>query len=222
MLAKFNLRGPDISAKEMASWIRELPNRFVIVNCASSSGPFINRLSGKQRTVITATKSGNEQNFSRFGDYFSQAIGDLGSDLDHDDEVSLLEAFLSASGKVERFYANENRLSTEHALIDDNGDMLGTPAGFFQGVRVVKKDKKGGSVDGRSGSRDGIFRSNKAVELSDDQQQLRRRIEEEIEKLRDSKSELPLDEYYRKLELLMIEMAELYEEVESSLEVPRS
>ena len=47
--------------------------------------------------VLTATKSGDEINFARLGDYLSQAILDLSSDLDKDSQVSLLEAFLKAS-----------------------------------------------------------------------------------------------------------------------------
>ena len=48
--------------------------------------------------------------------------------FDHDDEVSVLEAFLSASAKVGEFYESESRIATEHAPIDDNGDGKGTPS----------------------------------------------------------------------------------------------
>ena len=43
---------------------------------------------------------------------------------------------------------SEGRLATEHALLDDNGDELGTPADWFQGLRVVKQSKAGAAVDG--------------------------------------------------------------------------
>ena len=43
-----------------------------MINCASASGPFINRLSGPNRVVIVATKSGFEMNFSRFGEYLAE------------------------------------------------------------------------------------------------------------------------------------------------------
>ena len=87
---KFNLRGPDISAEELGKAIGNQDSRWVIINCASSSGPFINALSGKNRVVITATKSGSEQNYARFGDYISQSISDPEADLDHDFSVSIL------------------------------------------------------------------------------------------------------------------------------------
>ena len=44
------------------------------------------------------------------------------ADLDKDDQVSLLEAFLTASVRTAEFYEETSRLATEHALIDDNGD----------------------------------------------------------------------------------------------------
>ena len=46
----------------------------MVINCASASGPFINRLSGPNRVVVSSTKSGFELNFSRFGQYLAEAI----------------------------------------------------------------------------------------------------------------------------------------------------
>ena len=54
--ARFNLTGPDVSAKEIATWLRPLKRQIVIVNCSSSSAPFIDRLSAANRVVVTATK----------------------------------------------------------------------------------------------------------------------------------------------------------------------
>lgn len=215
-VAKFNLRGLDVSAKELASWVKPIKGRLVVVNCASSSGPFINRLSAPGRTILTATKSGNEQNFARFGDFLSSSIADLSADLDHDDEVSLLEAFLSASGMVAKFYESEGRLATEHALIDDNGDTLGTAATFFRGTRVAKQAKKGKTVDGRFGSRSSLFQSDKALKFSEAQRAGRSKIEASLDALRDQKSQLSEAEYLAKLEPLLIEMAKLYEQVEKA------
>ncbi|MBD3301207.1 MAG: hypothetical protein GF346_02015, partial [Candidatus Eisenbacteria bacterium] len=118
--AKFNLRGRDVSAAELAAWLEPFERTQVIVNCASSSAPFINRLSRTGRVIVTATKSGYELNYARFGDYLSRAIAEPAADLDRDEQVSILEAFLVASGRVAEFYEEETRLATETALIDDN------------------------------------------------------------------------------------------------------
>ena len=140
-VAKFNLRGPDVSAEELAEWLQPHTRPVVVVNCASASGPFVNRLSGKNRIVVTATKSGTEQNFARFGKYFAQAIAAPDSDLDHDDEVSVHEAFLRAAADVREFYEAESRIATEHALIDDNGDGRGTPSTMFRGTRPKRRPR---------------------------------------------------------------------------------
>src|SRR5262249_60020204 len=53
-----------------------------------------------------------------------------------------------SSRRVAEFYEAEGRLATEHALLDDNGDGLGTPADWFRSVRAVKKVADGASADG--------------------------------------------------------------------------
>lgn len=213
--AKFNLRGPDVSAEELSSWTAALKSPLIVVNCASSSGPFINRISGERRIVVTATKSGQEQNFARFGDYLSHAISDIAADLDHDDEVSLLEAFLSASGQVAKFYEAEDRIATEHALIDDNGDQRGTPATLFQGTKAVQATKDGLVSDGPSAARRVIFRSPGGINLDPQQTQQRDAVESEIDQLLQKKSELPIDEYFAQLEQQMLKIAALYAAAEA-------
>ncbi len=210
--AKFNMRGVDISAEDLDGWLKPTQRPVVIVNCASSSGPFIHRLSGSDRVIVTATRSGYEQNFARFGDYFSQAINDPGADLDKDEQTSVLEAYLSASAQVEAFYADEGRLATEHALLDDNGDQLATPASWFRGTRAVKRPKKDARPDGRRANQVHLVRNPQERELSADQRLRRDELEREIELLRDQKPTLKEDNYYDRLEAIVVRLAEIYEE----------
>ncbi len=114
-----------------------------VINCSSASAPFLNRLAGENRVVITATKSGDEQNFAHFGQYLAAAIADGDADVDKDGQVSLLEAYLTACRNLDEFYKQEARLPGEHALLDDNGDGLGTPAAWFRGVRATQRAKAG-------------------------------------------------------------------------------
>ena len=76
------------------------------------------------------------------------AINDPVADLDKDGQVSLLEAFLTAASRVREFYRAEARLATEHPLIDDTGDKLGSPADWFRGVRATTRAKDGAAADG--------------------------------------------------------------------------
>jgi hypothetical protein len=209
--AKFNLRGPDVSAAELAPWLRPIQRPLAVVNCASASAPFVNELSGANRVVIAATKSGHEHNFTRLGDYLSAAIVNPKADLDKDGQTSLLEAFLLAGVEVDEFYQDEGRLATEHALLDDNGDRLGTPAGWFKGVRAVKVAKNGASLDGVLANQFHLLRSPNEQRLSAAARPRRDELEREIAKLRGEKTRLGEEEYYRQLEPLMVELAKVYE-----------
>jgi hypothetical protein len=209
--ARFNLRGPDISPSDLSGWLKEVDRPVAIVNCASCSSPFLNELSGPGRVMVTATKSGHEQNFARFGDYLSRALIDPHADLDKDEQVSLLEAWLLAAAGVREFYASEGRLETEHSLLDDNGDSLGTPSDWFEGVRAVKTAKGGASPDGLRSAQFCLARSRQELELPPATRTRRDKLEQQLAKLRQRKSELSEDEYLNLLEPLLVEMARLYE-----------
>jgi len=210
--AKFNLHGPDLPATDLAEWLKPFRRPLALINCASSSGPFINRLSATNRVIITATKSGYEQNYARFGQYISEAVADPQADLDKDGQTSLLEAFLMASRRVAEFYNTEGRLATEHALLEDNGDGLGTPADWFSGVRAVKRAKEGALADGLRAHQLHLVRSDQERKLSAEVRAKRDELELAIARLRDTKSQFKEDDYYERLERLVVELATLYEE----------
>lgn len=213
--AKFNLRGPDFTAAEFAAWLRPFKRPVAVINCASASGPFINELSGPGRVIVTATRSGYEQNYARFGEYIAEALKSPSADLDKDNQVSLLEAFLLAAHRVNEFYAAEGRLATEHALIDDNGDGRGTPADWFRGVRVVKKAAEGGSPDGARAHQWHLIRSDEEQLLSPELRAKRDQLELSLVRLREQKTSLTPDAYLRKLEELMLQLARIYEQTEA-------
>lgn len=219
--AKFNLRGPDLSATELAQWIQDAERPVVVVNCASASGPFINRLSGKNRVIVTATKSGVEQNYARFGEFFSQAIASPDSDLDHDDEVSVHEAFLRASTEVRQFYENAGRISTEHALIDDNGDGRGTPATMFRGTRAVGKAKDDAKLDGREASRLTLAPVDARLPFTQAELAQRHELEMQLEELRQRKPSLDDAAYEAELEPLALKLAKLYQAAEQRQQDPQ-
>src|SRR5436853_518057 len=126
-----------------------------------------------------------------------------------------------ASRRVSQFYQLEGRLATEHALIDDNGDGLGTPADWFQGVRAVKKADKGSSVDGRRAHQIHLVSNAEDLKLSTADRTRRDELETAIASLRDQKTKLPKDDYYRQLESLLVQMARLYEASESATTKPK-
>jgi hypothetical protein len=209
--AKFNLRGPDLSAKALAEALKACRRPLVVIQCASASGPYLNALSGPGRIILTATRSGYEVSATRFGGYLAHAIADPAADIDKDGQTSLLEAFLSASRQVEQFYQEQGRVLTEHALLDDNGDGLGTPADWFRGVRAVKSAADAKSVDGLRTHQVFLVRSDAEQQLAPSARARRDELEQALSALRSRKAKLNEDDYYRQLEGILLETARLYE-----------
>lgn len=207
--ARFNLRGPDVSASELATWLKPFRRPLVVINTASASAPFLASLAGTNRIVITATRSGNEQSFSRFGGYFAAALAEPASDLDQDGQVSVLEAFLSAAAHVAEFYTTEGRLAAEHALLDDNGDGLGTPGDWFRGVRAVKKPRAGAVMDGARAHQTHLVLSPKERALPPALRAQRDALELAVIHLRETKAGRTEDDYYRELEELLLKLVAL-------------
>jgi hypothetical protein len=218
--ARYNLRGPDITAAELAGWLKEIQRPLVVLDCTSSSGPFLNELSAANRVIVTATRSGFEYNFARLGDYLSSAMTNLEADLDKDDQVSLLEAFLFAAAGVKEFYDSEGRLATEHALIDDNGDKLGTPADWFKGLRATKTAKDGATLDGLRAGQIALVKSSREQRLSPEQRVRRDELERQLAAIRQDKAKLPEDEYLVKIEPILLELGRLYQRAERGENAP--
>ncbi len=125
--SRFNVPGRDLSATDFAFLVEQFGTRTVVfVNTASASGDFISKMSGPNRTVITATRSPRERNATRFAGFFADAFAGGAADTDKDERVSVLEAFAYARREVQRSFEEEGLLATEHALLDDNGDGEGS------------------------------------------------------------------------------------------------
>ncbi len=207
---KFNFRGPDADVETFVRWLSRFERPLAVLNCTSASGPFLKALSAPNRIVVTATQSGFEYQFARFGDYLSQAILETTADLDKDQQVSLLEAYLFASKQVLAFYEQEGRLATEHALLDDNGDGLGTPADWFRGTRAVRRAKDGAAVDGLRANQFCLVESELEQAWTDDQRRQRDELEQKLDQLRNRKAEFSPEAYDNALEELLLQVAPLY------------
>jgi hypothetical protein len=210
--AKFNLRGRDVTPEEVGRWLKETKREIVLVAGGSASAAFIQALYGPGRVIVSATKSADEVFYARFGGHFSAAIGGLPeADLDQDKQVSVLEAFLFASRKAREFYENDGRLATEHALIEDNGDGIGTRSELFRGV-VAEPVKDGPKPDGDRARQIALVLSDGEAKLPETLRKRRDEIENEVRTLNEKKAQMPEADYYRELERLMLELALLYEE----------
>lgn len=209
--ARFNLRGPDVSARELADWLKPVDRPMAIINCASASAPFVTALASPKRVLIASTKSGSEQNFARFGDYMSQAIVDPTADLDKDDQTSLWEAFLKAARRTAEYYSTDGRLLTEHAVLDDTGDGQGVRSDQFRGLTPIEQTSDGKPLDGQRAHQWHLLRNVSDQALSPEVRQKRDSLEDAILKLKAQKKTLQPTEYLSQLERLLVELAELNE-----------
>ena len=171
--------------------------------------PFINQLSGPNRIVVTATRSGANRTTPGSASTWQ---GPSATRLPTwtGTAVSLLEAFLTASSRLAEFYKGEARLATEHPLLDDNGDKLGSAADWFEGVRAVKRAKDGAAVDGLRAHQWHLVPSPRERALPAAVRQRRDELELALAALRDQKAKLPEDEYYTRAEKILVELARLY------------
>ena len=209
--AKFNLPGPDLEAGELAGWLKGFERPLVVINCSSSSAPFLAALSGEGRVVMAATRSGFEQNFSRLGGQLAAVIGSTEADFDKDGQTSLLEAWLAAARQTAAFYKMENRLVTEHSILDDNGDGKGTPAEFYRGLQVTKKSEDASLLpDGLRAHQLHLIPSAEEKKLTPAQRAERDRLELEFAKLRARKEKMESDAYFERLEKILRDLGAIY------------
>jgi hypothetical protein len=126
--AKFNLVGPDFEAADWQRLVSTVPGRVVFVNTTGASAPFMTKLSGPRRIIITATDNPAQRYDTIFPEFFSEAFGAPEADLDKDGRISIWEAFAYASAKVRIYYRQRGQLSVEHPVLDDTGDGVGKDA----------------------------------------------------------------------------------------------
>jgi hypothetical protein len=201
---KLNLKGPDPTAEELAAALYAIPTRrFVVVNATSCSGGSLQALSREGSIIITATKSGMEKNQTHMGQYLIEALKDDAADSDKNGRVSILEAFVETSKKVDDYYSGEGNLPTEHPVLDDNGDAK---------AQGKPSPENGEGLLARTTFLDAGGRAGRPGNLTPEEQELAqaaREIEKQIESLKYAKGNMPEAEYEKQLEDLLIKLARI-------------
>lgn len=123
--AKFNNVGPDMTGAELADMLSVFTAQDLIVfNTTSASFEFSRELSMPGRVVVSATRSAAERYDPLFAEYLIAGLQGHAADLDRNGRVSVLEIFNYASNRVADWYREQGRLATENAVLDDTGDGL--------------------------------------------------------------------------------------------------
>lgn len=200
---KLNLPGPDATANDFATALRGSEAITVLfANTASGSGEFLKSLSAPNRIIVTATRSAREQNETMFPQFFVAALTSNQGDTDKDGRVSVLEAFTYARHEVERMFEQGNRIATEHAQMDDDGDGVGHTDASEKGPDGTRaKSFFFEPLGGISAVATNDPRGARLVEE-------RRVLESRIDSLRARRSAMSESDYQKALEPLMLELAE--------------
>ncbi len=127
----FHVQGRDFVAEDLATWLKPLPcHQQVTFLTMPASGTWLSALKAPGRINIAATDSAGEST----GTEFPYALGNILAgkqstqaleDIDKDGQLSLLDLYLSVALEVHALYKAMERLPTEHAQLDDNGDGRG-------------------------------------------------------------------------------------------------
>jgi hypothetical protein len=202
---KLNLVGPDPSGDDLAECIYSIPaGRFIVVNTTSCSGGSIAALTRHNTVLVTSTRSGSEKNLTHMAGFFVDALKNNNADLDKNGRISLLEAFNYAARRVEEYYEKEGLLQTEHPVLEDDGDGAAHPdPGPVNGEGLLARTTfldSGAPAVGLGGA--GPEDKSLAAEAD--------ALEQEIEKLKYQKAALPPEEYEKRLEELLIRLAEIH------------
>ncbi|MBS1875333.1 MAG: hypothetical protein JSU00_19120 [Acidobacteria bacterium] len=202
---KVNLPGPDISAAEIGALLDRIAARQLVVNTTSASGASFAVLKKENRAIIAATKSGTEKNATLFARYWVEALRDPSADIDKNESISALEAFRYAEQKTAKFFESQNRLATEHAVLEDTGKGEPTRAPSPQ------------NGEGLLASRITLIRLGASQAVVGRHPALVKRkqeLEEQIDSLKYQKAAIPVSEYRQKLTALLTELAKVQAELD--------
>lgn len=205
---KINLPGSDLSGVELAALLdRVKAKRQLVINTTSASGASVAALQKPNRVVIAATKSGTERNATVFARFWVEALRDPGADADKNETVTAIEAFRYADQKTVQYYERNKRIATEHAVLEDTGQ--------GEGVRNPNSDNGHGLI----ASRTPLIRIGAAQRAAADpaKQQLlakKEEVEQKIDTLKYNKAGMPVADYRRQLQLLLLELAKIQKEID--------
>ena len=130
--SQFNVLDADFDQSQFAQWAKPLACREQVFWLTMPiSGFWIKPLSSPSRVIISAT----EADLEFTGTEMPYALADVLSgdgqeqslqDVDQDGSLSLLDLYLATNLEVHGRFRSMDRLQTEHAQLEDNGDGRGS------------------------------------------------------------------------------------------------
>lgn len=202
-VAKFNLVGPDLTARDWTELLAGVQGQLAVVNTTEASFPFLESLTATGRVVITATDSAAQKYATVFPEYFVKAMSEASTDLDKNGRTSILEVFVAASAAVKQHYEQKGQLATERAVLDDNGDGKGRDA------TVEGPDGGVARISYLDAEAPAETATPELAELT----RRRRALEMQAEEHKQLKGVMPDTEWNAQFEKLMLELAQVSAEI---------
>ncbi len=214
---RFQLPGPDLSPERLGEMLESIAaGPVTIAHLGSAAGAFVPALSAPGRVLLMASRA-HEMNETRFAPHFIASFSGDDADRNKDGRLSALEAFDFARLGVEREYEQAGLLRPEHALLDDNGD----------GVGSLEPETAAGSDGVLAARRPLLFRTAQAIaESGADSPEIRRLLAERdglaarVDALREVRDGMEEEAYLAELEGLVLQIAELAERIGALREQP--
>jgi len=189
---QFNVAGPDFSASDLVAGLAPMnvANEVVVVS-TSASGALLKSLAQPGRTLITATKSGGELNAVRFTEYFAAALASSEADVDRNELLTVKEAFAFANDSTVQYFEDQKLLASEHANFagEDAANVTLATLGALRDAQ-----------------------NNPAIATLLDERLV---LEKQFYEVKASKESLALDDYYKRLEAVLVDIATLQRTIDT-------
>lgn len=190
---RFNVKGPDLTTEDIVASLNSVvATQQLVVLAASASGAALDILTQPQRVVVTATKSGGENNAVKFAEFMAQALQVIDADYDRNEILTIAEVFRYAQNRTVEYYEQEKLLAPEHAkLSGDNAADI--PVALLGSLKNANNDPA------------------VAVLLEE-----RLVLEASFKLLKSDKPMLSSADYYAQLEQLLLKIAKLQQSIDTA------
>lgn len=188
---RFNISGPDLTTEDLVAVLNPITaSQQLVVLAASASGAALDILAQPQRVVVTATKSGGENNAVKFPGFMAQALRLSEADYDRNEILTIAEVFRFAESRTVEYFEQEKLLAPEHARLKGE-NAADIPVALLGSLKNATNDPA-------------------VASLLDE----RLVLEDSFKQLKRAKSTLTSKDYYAQLEQLLLEIARLQQVID--------
>ena len=189
---KFNIPGPDLTAEDLRQALEGYAGQIMLALMTSASGAAMDQLKGDNRLIITATRSAAQKNLSLFSRFWAEGAALQAADVNRNDLIDVQELYEYASLAVATYYEEAALIASEASMIEGNNPHS------FPIARV-----------GRLAAAPLTAGTELLVRERDS-------VEAQLEALRAERTNLSDDEYFGRLQNLMIEMGRIQRQIDAA------